>query len=232
MKKCLSVILVLLTGFFILPLNSIANITDDITDKIIIKTEEVLLHESEYKRSSFFYLRIYNNDNVAYKLKSLSCQFSIDDEVKIKDFYKYYLKEYDTEGRFPYTFGIHLVAILSCFTPVTYVMFWSALYDSGESQFDLFIKQPVKSIVLIPSNIKYKIKEGLRNKKIRKELKKYYRMNDIIKYKEMEGTIIEPNTELLIPLATQDSFIILENVETQEEYRFNDGKIFYLPNHN
>ena len=65
MKKCLSVILVLLTGFFILPLNSIANITDDITDKIIIKTEEVLLHESEYKRSSFFYLRIYFTFKVA-----------------------------------------------------------------------------------------------------------------------------------------------------------------------
>ena len=60
MKKCLSVVLILLIGFLILPLNSIADITDDITDKIIIKTEEVLLYESEYKRSSFFYLRIYN----------------------------------------------------------------------------------------------------------------------------------------------------------------------------
>ena len=228
MKKCLSVVLILLIGFLILPLNSIADITDDITDKIIIKTEEVLLYESEYKRSSFFYLRIYNNDNVAYKLKSLSCQFSTDDKVKIKDFYEYYLKEYDTEGRFPHTFEIHLVAVLSCLTPVTYVMFWSALHDSGESQFDLFIKQPVKSIVVIPSNIEYKIKEGLRNKKIRKELKKYYSMNDIIKYKEMKGTIIEPDTELLIPLATRESFIILENVETKKEYRFSDGKIYYL----
>ena len=44
MKKCLSVVLILLIGFLILPLNSIADITDDITDKIIIKTEEVLLY--------------------------------------------------------------------------------------------------------------------------------------------------------------------------------------------
>ena len=53
-------------------------------------------------------------------------------------------------------------------------------------------------------------------------------MNDIIKYKEMKGTIIEPDTELLIPLATRESFIILENVETKKEYRFSDGKIYYL----
>lgn len=224
---------VILFALLVMPIRCIAeDSSDDITDKIIIHTEEVLLHESSYKRSSFFNLRIYNNDNVAYRLNSLSCVFSIDDKVKVKDIYKYYLKENDTEGRFPYTFDTHIFAILSCLTPVTYVMFWSALDDASEDKYDLFIKQPIKSIILIPNNIVYKVKEGQRNKKVRNELKKYFKMTDIIDYKAMENMIIEPGEEVIIPIATKDSFIILENVETHKEYRFDNGEIYYLPNHN
>lgn len=203
--------------------------SDNISDKIIITTEEVLLHESKFKRSSFFNLRIYNNDNVDYKLTHLSVAGTYQEKLPVKELYKYYLKENDTEGRFPHTFEVHLYAILSFLTPLTYVLFWVSMPSSFKENYDLFIYEPIKSIILLPVDTAYKVKEGQRNRKIRKELKKYFDMDDIIDYEAIENVIIEPGTELQIPLATKRSFIILKNLETNEEHRFENGKVYFLP---
>jgi len=230
MKKIL--ILILVFSIIIAPVMAeiSSKVDDNISDKIIITTDEVLLNDSKYMHSAFYNLKIYNNDNTAYKIKSISSACTYEDKLHIKDLYKYYLKENDTEGRFPHTFEVHLFAILSFITPVTFLLFWATIYECDETKFDLFIKKPVKSIILIPSNIVYKIKEGQRNKQIRKELKKHYKMTDIFDYSKIENLTIEPGTELMMPIATEHSFVILENIETHKEYRFNNGKIFYINN--
>lgn len=204
--------------------------SDNISDKIIITTEEVLLHESKFKRSSFFNLKIYNNDNVDYKLTHLSVAGTYQEKLPVKELYKYYLKENAfQEDRFPYPFKTHIFAVVSIFTPTIFCLLCATILGDLKSSYDSFIYKPVKSIVLLPLDTVYKVKEGQRNRKIRKELKKYFDMDDIIDYEAIENVIIEPGTELQIPLATKRSFIILKNLETNEEHRFENGKVYFLP---
>lgn len=192
----------------------------DLKDKIFVNSEEIVLSDTKFKHVSFYNLKIYNNSGKEYLLKSIN-KYSSGKILPIKDLYKYYLAENETEGRFPYTFEVHLCALLSTLTPVTFIMYWAA-WKPEDSKLDEFVIKPAKSIILLPTNISYKIKEGRRNKIVKKELKKYFKFSENIDYSEYENIILEPNTEIQIPIVTNEYCIILEDIETGNSYRITE----------
>lgn len=72
MRKYL--VLFLSVILFMNPVVLAGNIENNISDKILISIDEVVLSDTKFKHSSFFNLKIYNNDDVACRLGILAQQ--------------------------------------------------------------------------------------------------------------------------------------------------------------
>lgn len=122
--------------------------------KLDILTEEYKAINSSSLKYNIKRMVITNHDSIVYMF-SVSDIYKIayNDIKNIPDYIKDNRKEY----RFPYAFTPYLTGTMSLLVPIAFIM-WAAAIPEGEG-FNIFVKNPVKSVVLFPVYIYQDLKE-------------------------------------------------------------------------